>query len=680
MEARDCRSSLTKLALVAYLAISMVFAGPAMAAETEDEDDGGFVDMSLEELLDVQIEVSSAQAETVFNTPSTVSVIDRRTIEQYGFRYVSEAIETLAGVSVLRTYLKRQIPTIRGLLQDHYANKVLVLIDGTPAWNAVTGEGSIDRISIDDIERIEVLKGPASVLYGTNAYAGAINLVLRKPEHRKADGHGGRVAGRIGGFKYLTGGGAYTYQGDGLSLLVAANAMDERGKSYGFIGERDVYGVFEEYLRGASFTFRGAYDASWGTHTLLFNGFRTEESYLGVVPRWASGTGKGHEINGYLGSYTFTTTFADMVDLKLGGLFDWQHRNLGRTADDSVRANITGYRGGFSLGAVVRATDWLHLELGGAYDYRKSIEYANYETLTREVVAANEMDDRTVYEFSLYGQAKLMLAPLIESVPITLLGGVRWTNNQLFDSDLSIRGTLVYNVFEGSSIKVVAGQSFRAPTLFELYFETPSQTVFGNTDLNPEKSTSVELAYLIGKGNFFAQVLGYYGIYDNKIFRVRRNPNDPDDTSLMYVNGGDFSAWGVEAELKYQDPKIIDAFLTYTYTHGDNGDELDDNDHYNFKYIPAHAFSLGIGKRFYGFSVSTVLNYVGSRGAPIQNLDDQMTWDLNLGYAGEMFQHQLSVKNILNEDVLVPAYVRRNLNAYNTGFGRTIFYTLRASF
>jgi outer membrane receptor for ferrienterochelin and colicin len=54
--------------------------------------------------------------------------------------------------------------------------------------------------------------------------------------------------------------------------------------------------------------------------------------------------------------------------------------------------------------------------------------------------------------------------PNCSSVPITLLAGVRWTSNELFESNLAARGTLVYKVFEGSSIKVGAGQAFRAPT------------------------------------------------------------------------------------------------------------------------------------------------------------------------------------------------------------------------
>ncbi|TPW14461.1 MAG: iron complex outermembrane recepter protein, partial [bacterium] len=151
------------------------------------------VKLPLEDLLKVPVEVASVTAETVFKTPSTVSVIDREMIRRYQFHSIAEAVETVAGFSVGRTYLKRNLPTSRGILQDHYANKVLVMINGIPAWHAVTGEGSLDRIGIEEVQRIEVLKGPASVLYGTNAYSGAVNLVLRDGKQSPAE-----LYGRVG--------------------------------------------------------------------------------------------------------------------------------------------------------------------------------------------------------------------------------------------------------------------------------------------------------------------------------------------------------------------------------------------------------------------------------------------------------------------------------------------------
>ncbi|MBN1301531.1 MAG: TonB-dependent receptor [Melioribacteraceae bacterium] len=68
--------------------------------------------------------------------------------------------------------------------------------------------------------------------------------------------------------------------------------------------------------------------------------------------------------------------------------------------------------------------------------------------------------------------------------------------------------------------------------MFELYFSTPSFTVFGNKDLKPEQSNSIELAYLTSFSNFFVQVLAYQSDYDNKIFRAIRDVTLEDGTVL----------------------------------------------------------------------------------------------------------------------------------------------------
>jgi len=100
---------------------------------------------------------------------------------------------------------------------------------------------------------------------------------------------------------------------------------------------------------------------------------------------------------------------------------------------------------------------------------------------------------------------------------VNLLAGSRFTQNKQFGSNISSRVSALINLNENNSLKLIFGQSFRAPTMLELYFNHP--TVVGNKDLQPETSTSYELAYLVRAGNFFAQIIGYYAEYDQLIQR-----------------------------------------------------------------------------------------------------------------------------------------------------------------
>jgi outer membrane cobalamin receptor len=291
------------------------------------------LDMSLDDLLNVQVTVSSTKGENIFSATSTVSVIDAEMIKQYNFRSISEALQTVSGFSVSRTYLKRNLPTARGILQDHYANKVLVLINNVPTWNAVTGESGLDRISINDVQRIEVLKGPASVLYGTNAYSGAVNIVLKENEIKG-------IRFGIGEHASYDAGGFYNAKHAKGAIFVSSNISSSTGKEFVFTDEAAVTGHYNEFEKTNNFTFKGNY----GGHNLFFNGFAYDESFLGVTPLFTQGAGRSQTSKGYLANYTYNTHLSEKITAKSGIIFDWNQRDFPRTIDDSVRANVEGTR------------------------------------------------------------------------------------------------------------------------------------------------------------------------------------------------------------------------------------------------------------------------------------------------------------------------------------------------
>jgi outer membrane receptor protein involved in Fe transport len=622
-------------------------------------------EMSLEDLLNVEINVGSSVALTIFNTPSTVSVIDQNMIRQFHFKSVSEAVNLVAGVDIQRTYLKREMPTSRGILQDHYANKVLVLINGIPSWNAVTGEANIMRVDINDVDRIEILKGPASVLYGTNAYSGAVNIVLKKTNEQSASSHFS-----AGLHSEFNAGGNYIYSKDNYSIFISGNSTDEKGQDYIFVDEKGVKGHYKEYLRTKNFTVATQYKG----HSLFFNASRSNESYLGVEPIFASGTGNDHVTDGYLLNYKFNHSFSGFFKLNYGIAYDWNKRNLSRTADDNTRSNLYGSRLTNNLAVNYSAVDNLGLDLGFEYDFRKANEYTNYNVQKDSVTAQNEMNGKKIYEYSVFFQASYQFSSF------NLLAGTRYSHNEFFKNNLSSRATLVYSVNDKNSFKIIWGQSYRAPSLFELYFATPTKTVFGNLNLKPEKSNSVELAYLTSFNYFFAQTLFYYSTYENKIFRVRRLPNSATDKSTIYTNGTSFKAKGLEFELKYQNPELLTAFANYSFIDGNSGDEVSGNGHYNFKYVPKHTVSAGLSKSISTFDISIVGNYASQTKGPLTKVGDYVTVDFGFGYKQSVgsynLLHSITVKNAFDKLIPFPEFSRRVLNQVQSGYGRRIAYEM----
>jgi len=129
---------------------------------TQDREESRRIkDLSFQDLLNVHIRVTSAKGDDIFTAPSTVSVIDAATLRRYNIESIGEALNLLPGVSVGRTYYRSNVETFRGVLGDQFASSALILINGVPTWHATTGEGAFSRIAIQDVERIEVLRGPA---------------------------------------------------------------------------------------------------------------------------------------------------------------------------------------------------------------------------------------------------------------------------------------------------------------------------------------------------------------------------------------------------------------------------------------------------------------------------------------------------------------------------------------
>jgi outer membrane receptor protein involved in Fe transport len=648
-------------AIVAVIGITGLSLAPPGAADPA----ASYGKMSLEELLQTRIEVGSLETETIFNTPSTVSVISRETILRYNFMSLAEALRVLAGFDIGRTHLKRDVPTSRGILQEHYSNKVLVMMNGVPAWNAVTGEASLERIDVRDVERVEVLKGPASVLYGTNAYAGAVNVILRVPEAEAGlDVHAG--AGDKGAFHA---GGRYTHGGARTKVFIAAGSRDEDGHDLLLTDERGERGHMREYRTASQYTA----SVEHGPHALFVNGFVSHESSFGIAADFDLGAGRDHVSRGYLASYAFQAKAGSKLNLRAGGSFDWQQRDFSRGRADLVRSSVEGYRASAFATARINASRALAFELGADYDYRCSLEYTNYDVLRDTVLAHNNMRDRELQELSGFGQMRLGHGR------VKLLLGSRLTHNELYGANVSARGTLVFSIDASNSLKLIAGQSYRAPSFFELYFQTPMNTVYGNPDLAPETSDSLELAYVTSFKRVFAQALVYHARYKDKIFRVRRLPQHPIDRSLVYVNGAPFSANGVEVELKYQS-HVGDAFVNYSFVDGDRGDEIDGNGHYNFRYVPPHSLSVGVARAIRRLELSAVLNLQSGVDGPQRRVDGWHSVDLNASYSHELgsflLRHTLSAKNVGNDPEPIPEFVRRILNDIPSGNGRRVVFTI----
>ncbi len=646
------------------LVVTVLIASMCVLVGQETED---LLDLSLDDLLNMEVTVASTKAENVFSSASTVSVIDREFIEKYNFQSVGEAIKTAAGIDITRTYLKRDVPTSRGILNYHYANKILVMINNVPVWHAVTGEPVLNRIDINDIERIEILRGPASVLYGTNAYSGAVNVVLKKP----SDHRGWLATLSAGNGNYMGAGISLPLNFGGWQGQVFLNYEDAEGHEIDFTDEAGATSSLDEYDYSSNATLTLFNE----NHSFLVNYYDSHESYLGVTPKFSSGAGNDHWSKGYLVNYRYSRMISDDTDFRYALTYDLHERDLSRSADDNTRANILGDRLQNSLRVLYSFNPAVDVEIGGDYEVRKSENYHNYTETPDEILTENNLADREVKEGSLFGQFSYT------QDKFRIVAGSRYTDNDLFGDNISSRLTGVFTLNERNAVKLIFGQAFRAPSLFEQYFKTDSWTVVGTEDLEPETSSSLELVYLTAWENLFVQALVYNASYENKIFRNKEYHAEPDDVVSVYRNGDKFTANGLELELKYQNPKWINCFANYYFVDGDDGDQVEGTDHYNFKHVSQHNLTAGVSKKLGRFGAAVMFDYVSETDGPFDTVDGYLTINLNLqashSMGGFTLRSDLYFGNLTDEEVFIPEYVRRKtLNEIPAGIQQEIRYTL----
>ena len=623
--------------------------------------------MSLEELMQITIDVSSTEAVNIFNTPSNVTLIDRETILRYEYQTVAEAIRSVAGIEVLQSNIDRNITTSRGVLQNYYTNKVLIMINGISTWQPIYGSGVIDRIDINDVERIEILKGPASVLYGTNAYTGVVNIVLKEASANEVN-----AKLQVGNHYLGAGSVNLTHVNKDFKLFMAANSFYEKREPYELLSTRgqlfngdSVYFYEEQYIG-----YNLSSEAQYKNHHVFFNKFMFEHTSPGISPSYTSGGGSLVQDDGVMINYHYDGNLNEKFRLIASALYDYNHRiwNTNATADIALELGAQRLQG--ILKGHYTFNEKLNFELGFEGFHGKSFGHKTVNVLQDTVVRSNMKDEENLTEWSGVAQLNYKMGV------VNLLAGSRFTQNKQFGSNISSRVSALINLNENNSLKLIFGQSFRAPTMLELYFNHP--TVVGNKDLQPETSTSYELAYLVRAGNFFAQIIGYYAEYDQLIQRYTPVVGQP----ATYRNSEAFNGLGTEIELKYVNPKIVNAYLNYNYIQG-KGDFAEAN----YKFVPAHTVAFGISKPIQNFAIT--LNgymYSGAEGY-YGSIDPQTMLDANVSFKHESgdikLTHKFSALNLTNSDMLIPEYIRvtKNINTMSTTeFGMRFIYTLFLNF
>jgi len=171
------KTQIFKQLAVCILAVCLI---PAVIVQAEDEDDNDFADLSLEQLMDVEVTSVSGQGEAWFNTPAAIHVITNEDLRRSGHRHLAEALRMVPGMNVARLNSNTWAINTRGF-NTRLARNLLVLIDGRIVYDPMFAgtHWDIQDVMMEDVDRIEVIRGPGATLWGANAVNGVINVTTR---------------------------------------------------------------------------------------------------------------------------------------------------------------------------------------------------------------------------------------------------------------------------------------------------------------------------------------------------------------------------------------------------------------------------------------------------------------------------------------------------------------------
>lgn len=432
------------------------------------------------------------------------------------------------------------------------ANYVLFLIDGERIAGEARDNIDYDRLNVANIERIEVVKGAASALYGSNAIGGVVNIITKKATQ--------------------------PWQ---LNLNARYGRENEQryGGSLGFNTRR-----FNSFTTG-TYKHRNSYSMTDSKVSYIEypDGTQQPTDELPTTTR----------IYGYSDwdiDQKFIIRPVDPLTMTLAGTY-YNHEQY---SSDKVHDLFRGYTGRIHLNYAVNERQNIEASYKfdeyDKFDYylrldEKDKNYVNIQHTARLqynntfrkagtlTVGAEFFGDKLdTYQFKgdepehstetyvAFAQHDVNLLP-----QLNLVYGARMDYHSTYGAHLTPKASLMYKL-RPVTLRASYGEGFKSPTLKELYTDWSHQGMFqliGNPDLVPEKSRNVSLSAEYTRKRFSASVIGYYNRIRDKISTVWNNAGD----SSFYTNIGHSTVWGIDANVSIKLPYGFGLTASYAYVH-----------------------------------------------------------------------------------------------------------------
>ncbi|MCL3781496.1 TonB-dependent receptor [Prolixibacteraceae bacterium JC049] len=647
--------------------------------------------LSLEALTQVKVVTGTKKIVSAATAPATIMVITKDQIRTRGYRELDDALRDVPGFDMTRVHgVFPTIRTMRGSYGDEN-KRILLMIDGI-VENQLIGSWELGGpiYSLHNVERIEIIWGPASALYGANAFSGIINLISKSPEQEQSLSY----QKGFGSFNTKYDNFALNTRKDNISLSLSGTLYNTDGPKF---TNRHPY--FADAYVDDAYSFNGR---------ITFNTKKLKSTFGTNIYHLPSGDGTfgmtatkllslpspGNQNEGNLGwipsnfnnqkpslwhSYTETFFVEEdwSVNNNLNLLMKMHYRETGLDEDTysyrQYSANLpyvrknrlahVSYQYASEIQADYRFNDAHSLVSGIQYtctDLEKGYRKTTNDTVlaTIDNLLVNQLTSQFLprqntiqHNIALYTEY-MMVTNWLRNTSFTL--GVRYDYNSVYGKTFNPRLGIVSKPNEQLVLKALYGRAFRAPTNFEIYSGFPRVRI-NNESLKPERIRTYEFNVSYKFKKLFVQANTFYNRLSNLI--VASVPIGNGLTQNQ--NRGSANIYGAELWAKLDLSENIDAFANFCYQHA----EQTDLDHTYT--IPNIAdFKANAGIHFHVtqvFSIDIIQNWIGKRKVissnPLGELPGYFTTNLSLTsnrFCNDMLSFNFRVDNVFNKEYFDP--------------------------
>jgi outer membrane receptor for ferrienterochelin and colicins len=639
-----------------------------IAQDNEPVGKTSIFELSIEQLMDVNVTTASKKAESLYEAPGVMVVVPREEIEAYGDRDLHQLMQRQPSVYTRDVFIYTDnVAGFRGDMIAVYDRHTLILMNGRPIRESAQGlnVNMYKTFPLSTLESVELIRGPGSVLYGSNAFTGVVNLKTRVPDQNEVT-----VSSMAGSYGYYKSDMTVGGKAGEFGYITAFQVAGQQGYPYKMT---DMFGVYGEEDRQFK-SYSGVAHLNYGNFT--FDGFWSDYDAfaLGVLPTWSNPYQTFRNKKLFLNA-GYQIPMHERVKLELNATYNLQENGLSPF---------------FLSGTQIIGTNTSDI-LGEATLFAEPVDNFNVVVGYLQEQRSNYHPDGDKYQSileyrhepkSFYAQGDYTFNKLVK-----LIAGTQWNKSSYGIDDWISRYGIIITPADKWGVKLLRGEAFRAPVTLETdIYDLP--TLIGNKDLEAEEITTYDAQLFYHDEKTYAAVT----YFQSKIDKVITY----DMTAVPYptgMNGGTQRFHGIELESKY--------FFTPrwhvlgSYLHQENETDAGLNPtvapENMFKLGTAYKWDWGTASVFYCLfgkppetyfpAVPTLV--VNKKPEEIHlvnaNLDlDVSKWiGLNKGQSTLTFR----VENLLDEEIYVPTFAYTGSpNSFPFGPGRTWFMGLKIAF